>query len=173
MPDDMIISEFALALCRNHVDTYELSGVNKLLNESDCEDTYISICNILFAFYRKQYHVASDDNQRKSVSKLFASMYNKVFAGKYMTCDTASRLFFIACNIENGEILKNSINNITGCNDLEKYIATCKYVYRFCINYIVNSGIFHIEPYTSIMENMLLYIKTNTSDVTSLPNYFS
>ena len=166
------ISRFALNLCKKN--TSDLSEVSQYINDSNSEASCISVCNVIFSYYKNQYRIASTDEQRKYVSSSMLKLYNDIFRdGKYLSEDTISILFSLACNINDGDTVRKSIESISAADDMRRFPVTCNYIYRYCSNYIVDTSIFYKEPYTSILDKMMTYVSENNPAVNMPPDYLS
>ena len=164
------ISQFALDLCKGNKP--DLPSIVGYLAEQNNEESCIFICNVIFSYYKNQYNTSTTDIERNNIISSMLNLYGNIFNDRYIPQEIIRYIFVIACNLNNGQIIKECIAKICDTDCFEMFPATCNYIYRYCINFIVDTNIFYEEPYTTMLDRMLAYVK-NCSVEIMVPDFFS
>lgn len=167
--DTVLMANFALSLCKG--DQKSAIMMREYISEHKAETQLIDVCKILFCYYMAQYKIATTDKERDSVVNDFVSTYNSIFAGNYIPCDVIRAVFEFKCANGDTEKSKSLIIKIFSFDIDENFFITYRYIYRKLANYIVNTGIFCVEPFTTILNTAIQAIENVNFDLSVQPNY--
>ena len=143
--------------------------LEKHKDESGC----IDLASILFSYYVKQYNIASTQKEKELVINETVSTFTKIFGDTYIDNDAWEYMLLVRDKTFDMDDTVNAIVKLAEIVNVEKTPITAKYIYRKAANYIINSELFCIEPYTSILEKMLNDIDGSEYDLSKQPNYLS
>lgn len=169
--DTIMLSKIAIHMAKK--DTIYIDESIQYLNNGSDEQSCIKLANVLFPYFVSQYKIASTDNERRIVVGDLTSIFNKIFAGKYIP-SVCWELLIKMRSDDN----KKATDSVDQANEIVKQIdaslfpITASYFYRKIASYIVNGGLFFIEPYTTILDDAINKID-DECDTASQPNFLA
>lgn len=170
--DDVIeVSKIAVHIANN--DTSYIKEAIEYINNNDCESSYIKIGDVLFPYWVAQYDTAPDEKTRNQVIDNMKSCFTSIFADKYIPIECWICMLQIRTLNDDYRGHMNILKQIYDMLNIEEHPITSLYIYRKIANYIVNGGLFYVEPYQTILTNIISAIDSVDIDPSEQPNYLS
>ena len=169
--DTVALSKIAIKISKQ--DDSFIDDATMFLNRHNNEDGYIQVSNMLFSFYNSLYDSAACLEEKKTVVKNMNNAFAQIFEDRYIP----TRCWELMLTIRKvSGYLKECFaeaNELINLMDENKFPITSMYVYRRIANYIVNGDLFYIEPFTTLLSNMIDKIENVEFDMARQPNYLS
>lgn len=169
---NILLAVFASELYHKSVSTNTIELLADRVTNDWNESLCISICNIMFAYYKGQYVVCTTDFDKSVVIKEFSDIYQNVIGDTYINIKTIIDIFKLSMSRNDMVHSLALIENVAKDDGLHRFTNSCIHIYKSIINYIINKSLFCVEPYAGIMESMLRYVTNNDMDGKS-PEYLS
>ena len=165
------LSKIAVSLSKQD-ETY-IEECKSFIAENDDECGYIWIGEILFSYYMSQLNIASTDDERQLVYDTMMKSVRKTFNGKYLSPECWTALMHIRYYSADVKRCFDDVVLLIEFLKDSKYDVTKRYIYGKIANYIINDSLFFVEPYTTILSNIIDAIDGAEFDPSKQPNYLS